>query len=138
MKGFAGSGAVQDLRFVAVDVDITSLSSPASLVSALEPAIRAGHIGKVGRRHWVHLYVSGSASTPSAAIRRYARAFDRLRGPAQRLFARATKEFDIGFEAGEGTRANEYVLSRSDIAIVARLGATVRITVYPYSHREPE
>ena len=92
---------------------------------------------KVGRRHWVHLYVSGSASTPSDAIRRYARAFDRLRGPAKRVFARATKEFDIGFEADEGTRANEYVLSKSDIAVVARLGATVRITVYPYSHREP-
>ena len=46
MKGFAGPGAVQDLRFVAVDLDITSLSSLDALVSVLEPTIRAGHIGK--------------------------------------------------------------------------------------------
>lgn len=122
--------------FIAVDVDIKSLTDLAPLVSALEPVLMVTHIDKLGRRHWIHLMLYGSPRTPSAAIRQYANIFDRLSLRAKRLFTRAAKEFDIGFDGRLDTRAGgsvlstEWILTQTDISILERLGASVRVTIY--------
>lgn len=123
-------------EFIAVDVDIRSVTDLAPLVFALEPVLMVTHIDKSGRRHWIHLMLHGSPRTPSAAIRQYANIFDRLSVRAKRLFKRAAKEFDIGFDGGLDTReggsvlSTEWVLTQKDISILERLGAGVRVTIY--------
>lgn len=123
-------------EFIAVDVDIRSRSDLTPLVSALAPNVLVRSVGKFRGRHWIHLMLHGSPPTPSAAIRRYAKIFDRLPQRAQRLFKSAAKEFDIGFEGGLDPRpgdsvlVSEWVLSARDTEIVERLGASVRITIY--------
>lgn len=79
----------------------------------------------------------GSPRTPSAAIRQYAKIFDRLPRRAKRLLQAAAKEFDIGFNGGLDPTADnqslslgEWVLSAKDIETVERFSASVRVTIY--------
>jgi hypothetical protein len=122
--------------FIAVDVDIKSLTDLAPLVSALEPVLMVTHIDKLGRRHWIHLMLYGSPRTPSGAIRQYANIFQRLPLRAKRLLKRSAKEFDIGFDGGLDMReggsvlSTEWVLTPKDISVLERLGASVRVTLY--------
>jgi len=118
-------------KFLNVDFDLRSRLAPAPFIAAFAPRYTVQDLGKQGRRYWVHLGGRSSADTPSDSILEYARMFDRMPPDARRVFDRALREFDIGFEAGSNVpQAGEWVLSKRALEAAARLGATIRVTVY--------
>lgn len=68
-------------------------------------------------------------SEASDAIERFTRLADQLSGNAKHLFARATKEFDIGVEAFIAAQPGAWLLATKSVQ-AARLGGVIRLNVY--------
>ena len=73
---------------------------------------------------------------PDAAINAFCDLVDSLPGEARALWMRCTERtLDIGFNAGLEPWPYQSVLDASTIERVARVGAKLMITIYPYRAR---
>ena len=120
-----------EAAFLNVDVDVRSRSPLEALVARLGPSVLINHVGAEGRgRHGAHfsLYHPKSADH---AIRRLAKLIGQLPTSARRLWNGAQKRvFNIGFDGGLYPRQLEAAISTSAIQAVARLGASITVTIY--------
>jgi hypothetical protein len=117
-------------KFANVDIDIKTTSDPALFVQAISRFLLATHTGKDGRKHWVRFSFTDPRS-PAHAIRRFARVLAKLPKPVQRVWKdAASREFDIGIEAGNDPKPGEWVLDEKVIGEIHRLNGQVRITIY--------
>jgi hypothetical protein len=118
-------------EFLAVDLDIKSRRALSSLVAAFGNQVSATEVEKRRGRHWVHLCLLRDMPEPGAAIRRYVRIIERLPPAARRLLKECVLVFDIGIKSSRDTRScAEWELSANDVALIEKLGGTVRMTVY--------
>ena len=118
-------------HFINVDLDIKSGSDPAVLAEALENRVIFMHADKIGRQHWLRLCLTLQPKDPTAAIRRFAKLVRDLPPRARRAWVQAaSKEFDIGIQAGFERRSGEWVLEPEVVQTIADLGARIRLTVY--------
>jgi hypothetical protein len=113
-------------EFLNVDFDITSKTDPAILVEAWGARV----MGRLGRRYWLRLSLFPQPKNPSDAIRRFAKLVRGLSPQARTVWAQASKEIDIGIQAGFERRSGEWVLDPKVVQAAAELGAHLRFTVY--------
>lgn len=117
--------------FLNVDLELVSREALAPLVDALAPALHALHVGRVGARHHASLELLGQPRTPDAAIRRMVAAVQRLpRAPRDRWRRATRRDFNVGIQAAAAPRAREFALDAETVALVARVGGRIVITVY--------
>ena len=116
-------------EFLNVDLDIKSKVDPGILVEAWDNQV-IPHLDKWGRRHWLRIMLTSQPRNPTEAIRRFAKLVRGLPTRGRTIWTQASKEFDIGIQAGFERRSGEWVLEPELIQTVADLGAQVRLTVY--------
>ena len=117
--------------FLDVDLELASREDVAPLVDALAPALFALHVGRVGARHRATLELRGQPRTPDAAIRRLVAAVQGLPRGARARWRRATRrDFNVGIQAAGAPRAREFALDAETVALVARVGGRLVLTVY--------
>jgi hypothetical protein len=117
-------------EFLNVDLDLKSRADPAALVKAWRRRVLTTQHEKSGGRHWVRFNLMVQPKGPADAIKRYARLIKALPSPARRIWTGASKELDIGIQAGFERGASEWVLDASIVKALAALGTQLRITVY--------
>jgi hypothetical protein len=116
-------------EFLNVDLDIKSRVDPRILVEAWGNQV-IPHLDKLGRRHWLRMMLASGPESPSDAIRRFAKLVHKLPTRGRTIWTQASKEFDIGIQAGFERRSGEWVLEPAVVQMAADLGARVRLTVY--------
>ena len=117
--------------FENVDVDVRSATDLGQLHAAIVRKTHVLHVGRIGRTHHLRFALRSSSKSPAEAIRRLARIIDSLPSVAMREWRNAkTREFDIGFSAGDDAEA-AWIVPENIIAAAATLNAQVRITIYP-------
>lgn len=120
-------------RFIAVDLDLKSHADLRPFASHCEPTCITTHVGRIGRRSWIRLTLVRCPDEPAAAIRRLAKMVSGLPKADLKIWKGAVKEFDLGFEVGDEAKAAEFLLDAKLIGEINRLGAGVRLTLYPSS-----
>jgi hypothetical protein len=115
-------------EFLNVDLDIKARTDPSALISAWERPLGLP-VRPIPGRRWLR-YGTLSPKSPADGIRRYARLVRALPPKARAVWAAASKELDIGVQAGFDRRAAEWVLEPAVVKLVAEIGARVRLTVY--------
>jgi hypothetical protein len=116
-------------EFLNVDFDIKSKTDPAILVEAWGTRVMADS-HRLGRRYWLRLFLFPQPKSPNDAIRRFAKLVRGLSPQARTVWTAASKEIDIGIQAGFDRRSGEWVLDPKVVQAAADLGAHVRFTVY--------
>jgi hypothetical protein len=118
-------------EFINVDLDLKSNSDPKPLLEAWGNRVIPIHVDKDGRRHWVRLTLTRQPKNPEEAIQRFCKLVDGLSNTGRAVWDKAaTKEFDIGIQAGFDSRTPEWVLESEVIEAIAGVGARLRLTVY--------
>ena len=102
MKTFAG-------EFLNVDLVLKSRADPAAVVRAWDTRV-LGQVNKSGGRYWLRVNLTVQPKSPGEAIRRFARLIDALPMPARTIWSQASKEIDIGIQAGFERGSGEWVL----------------------------
>jgi hypothetical protein len=117
--------------FLNVDLDVVSAEDLTPLAEALAPRLHALHVGRVGRWHRATFELRGQPRTPDAAIRRMVAAIDRLPPRERTRWRRATRrDFDVGIQAALRPHARAYAIEPATVALTARVGARLVVTVY--------
>lgn len=120
-------------EFLNVDLDLKSRTDPTALITEWDGRVLVQHVNKAPGKYWVHFALPLQPKNPGDAIRRFAKLTSRLSLPAQRIWSRASKEMDIGIQAGRvrSERASaEWVLDAPVVKTLADLGVRLRVTVY--------
>jgi hypothetical protein len=121
-----------EVRFLNVDLEVRGREDLQWLVEELGEAVIHLHCGEVKDHFLAVLEARPPHGDANSLINYFCNFIDNL--PAER---RATwdglfsKVFDIGYEAGIGSKSYESDLRPETIAAVARIGASLRITIYP-------
>jgi hypothetical protein len=118
-------------EFLNVDLDLKSIRDPKPLLEAWGHRVMTIHQERIGRRHWLRLMLMTQPKSPDEAIRRFCRLVESLPEAGRAVWdTAASKEFDVGIQAGFNSRASEWVLQPKVIEAIAVVGARVRLTVY--------
>ena len=120
-------------QFLNVDLDLKSRTDPTALVEEWEGLLIVQRVKQSTRGHWVRFHLPFPPRDPGDAVRAFAKLTRRLPSPAERIWSRASKELDIGFQAGAQRRERgsaEWVLNARVVKALAELGVNVRITIY--------
>ncbi len=132
-------------QFLNVDLDIESASDLTGLAAELEKGtviLHSGNTGHVKSRLSVvraESLVCDSADGADAAIHDLCGVIEALSPAGQALWHSATvRQFDVGYDAQSGHPAARFVLRPDTIGRVARLGATLAVTVYPAAAGAPQ
>jgi len=127
MSGFE----YKEMRFLNVDLDLVSRSDLQPLVTALEPATFALHVGHEKRTYSAHLELSKFPKNADAAIRGFAALIQKLSRAERKLWDTArVRDFNIGVQSALQPRAFEIKLTPDTLGIASILGARIVLTVY--------
>jgi hypothetical protein len=117
--------------FLNVDLDVWSGEDLTPLAEALEPELFALHVTRVGRGWMARFELRRQPKTADAAIRRLAAAVERLPARERARWRRATRrEFNVGIQAAAKPHASEFPIEAATVALVARLGGRLAVTLY--------
>lgn len=83
-----------------------------------------------GASLWVALELADQRKRASEAIRGFAKLVRRLPRSVATVWNLASKEFDLGIQAGFEPRSREWILEPDVVELVSDLGAQLRVTVY--------
>ena len=114
-------------EFLNVDFDIKSKTNLAILLEPWNTRV-IGEVDRLGRRYWLRFSLFPQPKSPNDAIRRFAKLVQGLSPQGRTVWAQASKEIDIGIQAGFERRSGEWVLNPK-VVQAADLGAHLRITV---------
>ena len=124
--------------FCNVDLDIESRSPLRSLRRELGDRVSVMFSGRMGGRHCLFLEsaVSG-ASGQDAVIHGFCSLIEGLSQKSRHLWDTAhRKELDIGYEVRlVEARANRFAIRPDTLRRVAKIGASLAVTIYPENNR---
>ena len=121
------------MKFLNVDLEVRSPTDLQPLIDDLGEDVVNLHAGRVHDHHLAtfEATVTGDANH---LIGYFCGLVDNLAPEARRSWDEAfSKVFDIGYEAGVGPKSYESDLQPETVAAVARVGAAIRVTIYPPS-----
>jgi hypothetical protein len=122
-----------ETEFLNVDLEVFSRENLAAFVKGLGKAVFVLHEGRWGRSYAACLEVGASGYQKNAdfLIRRMVVLLKRMPPSARRLWNRATiKQFNVGIQAAFKPRGFELPIRAATLLDVARLGASIVVTVY--------
>ena len=121
-----------ETAFLNVDVDVFSKSPLEPLATALANKLSVQYIGRVGRGLFQLHFAPYQAKSANSAVKRIVEVIDSLPSPPRRLWNTAQRRvFDAGFQGGRRPHCREFELDQEVVAAVARVGGSMRITIYP-------
>jgi hypothetical protein len=123
--------AYPETTFLNVDLDLWSRTPLEPLVHALGSSVIELFVGHDGRQHAARLEWARSSQKPDVIIQRLVAAIERLPRPARRLWNHSRRrEFNIGIQAAMRPHGFELRLDPATVQAVARVGASMGVTVY--------
>jgi hypothetical protein len=115
-----------------VDLEIESNARLDLLVAELGQQVRILHRGPgQAKRHLLTLETARSYRGADATIGALCSLIEGLSAPAQRLWNRSQKAFDIGRELRPSERSSRITIQPETLRRVVGLGATLAVTYYP-------
>jgi hypothetical protein len=125
-----------EVRFLNVDLEVRSSTDLQPLIDGLGEDVMNLHAGKV-HDHYLATFEATVAGDANQLVGYLCGLVDALGPDARRSWDEASsKVFDMGYEAGVGPKSYESNLRPETVAAIARVGAAIRVTVYPPS-KEP-
>jgi hypothetical protein len=122
-----------EAQFLNVDLEVRGPADLQPLIDDLGEDVVNLHAGRV-HDHYLATFEATVSGDADHRISYLCRLVDQLDPEARRIWDQASsKVFDIGYEAGAGPKSYESNLRPETIADVARVGAAIRVTVYPPS-----
>ena len=130
-------------QFLNVDLEIESKTDLAPLATELEPrGVAVLYCGPVQDGFLICLESgtwSGDSAGPDATIHDLGRIVEALSVAGQELWRSAfRREFDVGFDATAEHLAARFALRLDTLERIARLGATLAVTIYKAEIAPPE
>jgi hypothetical protein len=118
--------------FLNVDLEIVSASKLDALAAEMGRRVVVLHSGPASnpRLHMLLLESSRYLRNPDAMIHRICAVIESLSPASRRLWKRARKEFDVGYELRGSERLLRFSLRPDTLERVAALGATLAVTCY--------
>jgi hypothetical protein len=118
--------------FLNVDLEIESASKLHSLAAAMGKRVAVLHSGPASKpkRHLLALESARSLKNPDATIHALCSVVESLPPAERRVWQKARKEFDIGYELRASERSARFSLRPDTLERVAKLGATLTVTYY--------
>ena len=121
-----------ETAFLNVDVDVFSRSPLEPLAAALGKKVSLRYIGRVGRGLFQLHFALYSPKSANSAAKRIVKLIESLPSSPRRLWNTAERRvFDAGFQGGRRPHCREFELDQQVVAAVARIGGSIRITIYP-------
>jgi hypothetical protein len=121
----------QVTEFLNVDLDVAAGHDLDPLVRAMLPRVRALNSGRMGRVYFARLELSTQPRTPDEAVRKIAHVLEALPTSVKRIWARArVRDLNVGIQSGVTPWHTEYGIGPTTLALVAKLGARIVVTVY--------
>ncbi len=124
-----------DIRYLNVDLDIESNEDLSALVEDLGEDVFVLHHGLAkGLNHASFSLTYALYSGPDEAITGFCRLIQNLSPQARSIWDGCfSRVFDLGFECGKSPTRFYFELRPSTIRMVADIGASVAMTIYPMS-----
>ena|ERR1035438_5210768 len=114
--------------FLNVDLDIESKSPLRALACEFGDRVSVMFSGRMRGRHCLYLEAAGADSSQDAILDALCALVEGLSVGGRRVW---DTEFDLGYEARlSSERANRFTIRPDTLRRVARLGATVAVTIY--------
>jgi hypothetical protein len=114
-----------------VDLDISSREDLAPLAAALRSRLIVMYVGRIQNRYHARFELRTQPRSPDLAIRRLVRAVQNLSVRQQARWKRATtRDFNVGIQAAEEPHSSEFPVAAPTVAMVAKLGGRLVVTVY--------
>lgn len=126
-------------RYIQVDLDLHAIFPLQELVAAFGDKVCVLHCGegvkRPGRRSssYVAVLELNLENRPlNETLRRFCTLIESLPADAAALWKKVRhREFDIGFDSGAKRPAFNVAIAPEIVARIAKLGATIAITIYP-------
>jgi hypothetical protein len=119
--------------FLNVDLDIESKSPLRSLRLELSDKVSVTFSGRIKSHHCLDLEIVGGGKSQDSIVNAFCALIEGLSASGKRAWESAIKrEFDFGYETRlSSQRANRFSIRPNTLHRVAKLGATVAVTIYP-------
>jgi hypothetical protein len=129
---------MSEVHFLNVDLGVSSKIDLQWLVDEFGEDVVNLHCGR-GRGHFLATFEAGvPLGDPDSLIGYFCNLVDNLPVEPRRAWNEAfLKVFDIGYDSGVTQKAYQSELRPETIAAVARIGASLRITIYPAAMDAP-
>lgn len=123
---------MSEVRFLNVDLEVSSRTDLEWLVEEFGGDATKLYCGP-SRGHFVATFeIPGLSGEANGLIGNFCHLVENLPVDARRAWDDAfLKVFDIGYESGSAPKSYQSELRPETVAAVARIGASLRITVYP-------
>ena len=120
-----------EVHFLNVDLEVRGPNDLQPLVDDFGDDVINLHAGRV-HDHYLATFEAPETADANELIFYFCHLLESLGSEARRIWDEASlKVFDIGYEAGLGPTSYQSTLRPETIAAVARVGAAIRVTVYP-------
>lgn len=124
-----------EVKFLNVDLEVRGPNDLQPLVEDLGEDVINLFAGRV-HDHYLATFEANISGDANELIAQFCTLIENLSSDAQRCWDEASsKVFDLGYEAGLGPKSYESTLRPETVAAVVRVGAGLRVTVYPPSTR---
>ena len=121
------------IQYLNTDLDLECDIRPERLADELSAQGLYVHISPRVNGVFLLMGEGPNDSEPELNILRLLDAIERLSEDARQLWLRCTKrEFNIGFDCGDEPRAFNQGISHDALQRMAKLGVSLRITLYPH------
>lgn len=119
-------------HFLNVDLEIVSSSKLDALAAEMGGRVLVLHAGPAARprHHLLAVESSRHLRNPDAVIHALCSVAESLSPASRRIWQRARKEFDVGYEWRRSGRALRFSLRPDTLQRVAALGAILTVTCY--------
>ena len=125
---------MSEVRFLNVDLEVSSRMDLKWLVEEFGGDATNLYCGPAQGHFLATFEVPGLGGDPNALIGNFCHLVDNLPVEGRQAWDDAfLKVFDIGYESGSAPKSYQSELRPETVAAVARIGASLRITVYPSS-----
>ena len=130
--GRTGESPMSEVHFLNVDLEVSSRSDLQWLVEEFGEDVVNLHCGGA-RGHFLATFEAGALhGDPNTLIGYFCNLVENLSADGRRGWDEAfLKVFDIGYDSGTEPKSYQSELRPETIAAVARIGASLRITIYP-------
>lgn len=126
------------IQFLTVDLEIESYDELQPLALAFGEEALELYCGPVKSHFRAVFEVAGDLRDPDSLIQRFCFLVESLDRAALGLWKRAfSRVFDIGYESGSDHTSFVSDIRPDTIEEVAKIGASIRVTIYPPSPRSP-
>lgn len=125
------------ILYLNTDLDLVASRDLAPLAAALEARrVNALHVGLGTDKRWYATFENDWSDTsvdePENAIAAMLDAMESLKGAARSLWSNCVlREFNIGYNCGDEPWAFNNGLTNATLRRMAKVGATLKITIYP-------